>query len=879
MTNNVPVTGLAGAINSETYFQIEVPAGQTKLEISTAGGTGDCDLYVKKDAMPTVLSYDYRPFMVGTDEKVTVANPAAGTWYIMLRGYNAYSGVTLLGTYGDPGTLLVNGVPVTGINGLADSQALYRIEVPAGQATLQIQISGGTGDCDMYVKLGAAPTTMSYDYRPYLAGNEETVDVSNPTAGTWYIMLRGYSNFTNLTLKGTYGTGIVTLTDGTAVTGISGALNSEKFYKLDVPDGCSDLAFTISGGTGNCDLYVRLGDMPTTAVYDYRPYLSGNNETVAVTNPHSGTWYVMLKARSAYSGVTLLGDYAVPSTIRTLVNGVAVTGLSGAVGSDTLYQIIVPSGQSSLVIQTSGGTGDCDMYVRRDATPTLSDWDYRPYVSGNNETVTIANPVAGTYYIMLHAYVAYANLSPRGDPRRRRQRRRHADQRRAGERSVGAAGSSRYFLINVPTGQSQITFAISGGTGDADMYIRKFAKPTTTTYDYGTPIHGNTESIGISPPDAGTWYVLLYGTSAYSNVTIVATYVAAGPLATELSNGVPVTGINGALDSLKYYKIVVPSGQDYLNIATSGGTGDVDLSVKRGSLPTLASWDYNSSLPGNAEIINISHPAAGTWYILLNGYTLYADVTLTATYGVSLPTGNVFSTDPNCVAVWKLEPSALTINSLSVGLNKLTNNGVASNTTDFREGTGSAAFEGAALDNLRIVDANLSTSFPTKSTQTTAPVFSGACWVKLNSLPSTSYLMSKYMPPSSKMSWAIGVLYNGRIIFRVGYGSGASMEPMTTTSANLLQTGKWYHVAFTYNDNTKACYIRVYDKNADSVIVNETLTFTHNLSVTSAAFVLGGTESASTEYSLNGLMDEAVIFKDVLTPTEIDKIRQNTYGH
>jgi hypothetical protein len=879
LTNNVPVTGLSGASGSETYFTIDVPAGQTKLEISIADGTGDCDLYVKKDAMPTVSSYDYRPFLSRNNEKVSITDPAAGTWYIMLRGYNAYSGLTLLAAYsGNVGTLLVNGVPVTGLSGAANSESLYRIEVPAGQLALEILITGGTGDCDLYVKRGAPPTVTSYDYRPFVAGNEETVNIDNPAADTWYIMLRGYSDYTGVTLKATYG-GVATLTDGVPVTGISGALNSERYYQLDVPDGCSDLLFSISGGTGNCDLYVRLGAMPTTSTYDFRPYLPGNDETVLISTPHSGTWYVMLKGRQAYSGVTLLGDYTVASTVRTLVNGVPVTGLSGAQGSETLYQIIVPSGQTSLVIQISGGTGDCDMYVKRDAAPTTTSWDYRPYENGNNETVTVASPTAGTWYIMLRGFNAYSGLTLVATYT--------GGGGGGGDVTLsngvpvtglsGATGSYRYFLINVPTGQGQLNIVTSGGSGDADMYIRLNTKPTTTQWDYHVAIAGNNESISFGPPASGTWYILLYGVNAYSNVTLVATYTAASEPVIELTNGVPVTGISGAQDSLKYFKINVPSGQDYLHFATSGGTGDVDLTVKRGSKPTLISWDYNSSLPGNDETIDVSHPASGTWYILLNGFTSYAGVTLVASYGVTpVPTGNIFTTDPNCVAVWRMEPGALTVDSR--GTNTLTNVGVVSSTTDFQEGTGSAVFESSAADRLIITDGALSANFPTKN-GTTAGVFSGTCWLKLNSLTSTGYLMSKYMPPTSQMSWGIGSLYNGAIIFRIGYNNGHNMEYQETSPSNVMHPGRWYHVGFTFNSSTRSCYVRVYDKSADSILINETLTFTHDITVTAAAFVMGGTESPDTGYSLNGLLDEAVVFNDLLTPTQIDQIRQGIYGH
>ena len=41
----------------------------------------------------------------------------------------------------------------------------------------------------------------------------------------------------------------------------------------------------------------------------------------------------------------------------------------------------------------------------------------------------------------------------------------------------GALGSERYFKIDVPAGTNYIQFAISGGTGNADMYLRQALSP------------------------------------------------------------------------------------------------------------------------------------------------------------------------------------------------------------------------------------------------------------------------------------------------------------------------------------------------------------------------------------------------------------------
>jgi hypothetical protein len=99
LSNNVPVTGIAGAKSSTTYYKITVPAGQTTLVVQTSGGTGDADLYVRKGSNPTTTTYDCRPYINGNAEKCTITSPAAADYYIMLRGYAAYTGLTLVAHY------------------------------------------------------------------------------------------------------------------------------------------------------------------------------------------------------------------------------------------------------------------------------------------------------------------------------------------------------------------------------------------------------------------------------------------------------------------------------------------------------------------------------------------------------------------------------------------------------------------------------------------------------------------------------------------------------------------------------------------------------------------------------------------------------------
>jgi len=110
------------------------------------------------------------------------------------------------------------------------------------------------------------------------------------------------------------GGGGTVLQNGVALSNQSGATGTELRYTMVVPSGASNLRFVSSGGTGDADLYVRFGSAPTTTTYDCRPFLNGNNETCNITTAQAGTYHVMLRGFSAFSGVSLTGSFTAGTT-------------------------------------------------------------------------------------------------------------------------------------------------------------------------------------------------------------------------------------------------------------------------------------------------------------------------------------------------------------------------------------------------------------------------------------------------------------------------------------------------------------------------------------------------------------------------------------
>jgi uncharacterized repeat protein (TIGR02543 family) len=111
--------------------------------------------------------------------------------------------------------------------------------------------------------------------------------------------------------------------------------------------------------------------------------------------------------------------------------------------------------------------------------------------------------------------------------------------------------------------------------------------------------------------------------------TVTAAFAA---IVTALSNGMVVDNLSDAVDNLKHFYIDVPSGMTSLTFKTYGGSGDVDLYTKRGSLPTTTDYDCKPNLNGNTETCTITNPIAGRYYATLYAYSAYSGVNLLAGY-------------------------------------------------------------------------------------------------------------------------------------------------------------------------------------------------------------------------------------------------------
>jgi serine protease len=179
---------------------------------------------------------------------------------------------------------------------------------------------------------------------------------------------------------------------------------------------------TTSTGAALSGVTVSAGGVSATTSSTGAYTLSGlANNTYTLTPSLSGYTFTPASRSVTVSGANVTGQNftgTAASSGSTVVHNVTLPSVSTGGWSPT-YTVAIPAGTTRLVVNTSGGTGDADLYVYRDTAPTSSvssavstSTRCVPYRNGNTETCTFTNPAAGTtYYIRVRAWSSFSNVN------------------------------------------------------------------------------------------------------------------------------------------------------------------------------------------------------------------------------------------------------------------------------------------------------------------------------------------------------------------------------------------------------------------------------------------------------------------------------------
>jgi serine protease len=101
-------------------------------------------------------------------------------------------------------SVLDSGESVDNISAARHEKIYFSVPVPKNAKNLKIQISGGSGDADLYVKKSSVPTESEYDCRPYKSGNDENCQVEEPSEDVYHVMLRAYREYQGVKIQVSY---------------------------------------------------------------------------------------------------------------------------------------------------------------------------------------------------------------------------------------------------------------------------------------------------------------------------------------------------------------------------------------------------------------------------------------------------------------------------------------------------------------------------------------------------------------------------------------------------------------------------------------------------------------------------------------------------
>ncbi len=377
----------------------------------------------------------------------------------------------------------------------------------------------GTGDADLYVKFGAAPTSAAFDCRPYDGSTNETCTLTAPAGATQlFVGVNGYAATSNYALAVTTG--------GSIPTSYVFNTSAAKLYKVHMDvDYISESSASTDGNLGS-----TINNYTHQDRYDYILEIDSAGKIVGGewigTSKRQHPDFVWLPLRVGgtsvaggkitYANVKMIYDQSVSEPGGGTTGGTVKTVHEAGTIVKSAWKQLGPYNVAAGTTLTATMTGDndADLYVRKGAAPTAAAYDCRPYREGSAEDCSIVGPAV--VYIGINGYAATSNYvldvrytegggtTPVIPP--------PATFTHINQTGSVAQGQMKVFALPMPAGKKVIVRTTS--TVDVDLYIQFGAEPTTANYiNRGYTSSGN-ETVTYTATSNGTLYIGVHGYAA-----------------------------------------------------------------------------------------------------------------------------------------------------------------------------------------------------------------------------------------------------------------------------------------------------------------------------------------------------------------------------
>lgn len=386
--------------------------------------------------------------------------------------------------------------------------------VSVGQIGDGTVTGAGTFDTNTAQNISATPSA-GFTFINWTATGEGAIANTNDPSTT--ATLTGLDGCTFTATANFFNASTNTVNSGDTIPLSGDSKGGMKVYRISVPSGKKFLTATLTGISGDCDLYARFGKVPSLLSYDYKSTNGPDtSESITINSPIEGDFYFLIYAYADYSGAVFSASFgdtglSVPAMLTSsqgdFTDKVSLTWSdcsgSGATSYD-IYRSKEDSADLSTFLKNVTGTAGDDLTA-------MTGTHYYYWVKSRNDAGTsgFGEPIQG--WLRDGTTVKLTNGAP--------------------VTVSGDTGTTKKFRITVPAtvppaaSISLLEIKTGSGTGDCDLTVEKdgvFLK-------YGVKTTNN-ELIQLENPVPGDYIISLYANTKYSGLTLTAKYYNAKPL-------------------------------------------------------------------------------------------------------------------------------------------------------------------------------------------------------------------------------------------------------------------------------------------------------------------------------------------------------------